>query len=118
MKANSDRDLPAGAEDDIIDLTGYDRAPWLTASTGASVVEVGNRRRWKRASPTITSPKGTKHAYRTGRDFTACGLPLADLHEWEEHPFGDGLLNRCPICLARTRAALPHEPGIERIPTR
>ena len=93
----------SGDADEIIDLT--DAGQWRTASTGVSVIEPARRRGLGRRARPTTAPKGDKHAYRPGEETTACGIPVADLHAWEQERFGDGLLNRCPECLRRTRSA-------------
>jgi hypothetical protein len=101
------------ADDDrIIDLTASEPAPtvWLLASTGRSDLPPGGAGRWRRRSVANRPvPKGEKHAYRAGDVHTVCGLPLVDLEVWHDERFGDGLLNRCPSCLARTRQAVRSE---------
>ena len=97
------------AQGRVIDLTisGPAAAGWLTASTGVDHVEMGPRPKGRRRAPEPSRavPKGQKHAYLSGQSSTGCGLPLGELHAWDE-PFGDGLLNRCPTCLELARGDL------------
>ena len=81
-------------------------APEIAALVGwrACSTSVGEVPSWTPDAAPTSVPQGEIHAYQLGGETTACGLPLAPLHPWEDRPFTDGLLHRCHDCLDRIAA--------------
>jgi hypothetical protein len=88
----------------VIDLTVDARAArWFTASSKVGYLEAPGRRRRRKDQELLAVPQGQQHAYRPGDLLAACGTRLTALHRWDDRPFTDGLLNRCPDCVQRIR---------------
>ncbi len=90
---------------DEVTIIETDTSDWAAASTGVGSIESTEPRlRLRPTPPGLPVPQGQIHAYELGDDITACGVPLDDLHAWDDQPFSDRLMNRCEVCIARIRA--------------